>query len=134
LIKAERATSRARAIMKNLIELVNHNLYGANLISDCSPGKLPKTKVLENQWKQNVATKDEQLSRVQSLTWDAYWSFFVKPHSQQMTINFLANVVDHMVPELLDATYMGQLHSRMSHPPKIQNMLSICQLWIQEKK
>ena len=68
--------------MNNVIELVNDNLYGANLISDCSTGKLPKAKVLENQLKQDLATKDEQLNRIQSLTWDAYGSFLVKPHSQ----------------------------------------------------
>ena len=67
LIKAEKATSRARAIMNNVIELVNDNLYGANLISYCSPGNLPKVKVLEKQWKQDLDTKEEQLNRVQSL-------------------------------------------------------------------
>ena len=48
LIKEERATSRVRAIMNNVIEMVNDNLYGVNLISDCSPRKLPKAKMLEN--------------------------------------------------------------------------------------
>ena len=120
--------------MNNVMELVNDNVYGENLISDCSLGKLPKAKVLENQWKRDLATKDEQFSRVHNLTWDAYWSLLVKPHSQQMTIKCLANVVDRMVPELSDAMYMGQLHSRMSRPPEIQSMLSICQLQIQKKK
>ena len=81
MIKEERAISRAKAIMNNVIELVNDNLYGANLISDCFARKLPKAKLLENQWKHDLATKDEQLSRVQSLIWDAYWSLLVKLHS-----------------------------------------------------
>ena len=51
LIKEERATSRARVVMNNLVELINNNLYRANLISDCIPGKLPKVKELEKQWK-----------------------------------------------------------------------------------
>ena len=134
LIKVERTTSRARAIMNNVIELVNDNLYGTNLISDCSPGNLPKAKVLKNQWRQYLDTKEEHLNKVQSLNWDAYWSFLVKPHSQQMTIKFLVDVVDRMMPKLSDATYIGQLHSRMIHPPEIQSMLSICWLRIQEKK
>lgn len=120
--------------MNNVIELVNDNLYGANLISDCSPGNLPKAKVLENQWKQDLDTKDEQINRVQSLNCDVYWSFLVKPHSQQMTIKSLVDVVDRMMPELSDSTYTGQLQSRMSHPPEIQSMLSIFRLRVQEKK
>jgi len=110
LIKSERATSEARAIMNNVIALVNDNLYGVNLICHCLLAKLPKEKMLENQWKQDLGTKDEQISRVQSLTWDAYWSFLIKPHGQQMTIKCLADIVDFMVPELSDAMYMGQLH------------------------
>lgn len=53
--------------MNNFIELVNDNLYGANLISDCSPGNLTKAKVLEKQRKQDLDTKEEQLYREQSL-------------------------------------------------------------------
>jgi len=79
---------------------------------------------------QDLAIKEEELNRVQSLTWDAYWSFFIKPHSHYMTIKCLAYAVDRMVPKLSDATYTGQLHSRMSHPLEIQNMLSICHLRI----
>ena len=92
--------------MNNVIELVNDNLYGANLISDCSPGNLPKVKVLEKQWKQDLETKEEQLNGVQSLNWDVHWPFVVKPHNQQMTIKFL-DVIDHMMPELSNATYTG---------------------------
>jgi len=65
LIKEERDTSRARAIMNNVIELVNDNLHGANLIFGCSPGKLPKAKVLEKQWKKDLDNKEEQLNKVQ---------------------------------------------------------------------
>jgi len=97
------------------------------------PGNLPKAKVLEKQWKQDLDTKEEQLNRVQSLNWDAHWSFVVKPYSQQITIKCLVDAVDCMMPELSDATYTGQLHSRMSHPPEIQTMLSICRLKIHEK-
>jgi len=36
LIKAERATSRAKATRNNIIELVNDNLHSANLIFECT--------------------------------------------------------------------------------------------------
>ena len=93
--------------MNNFIELVNDNLYGANLISNCSPRNLPKVKALEKQWKQDLDTKEEQLNRVQSLNWDVHFSFVVKPHNQQMTIKCLVDVIDLMMPKLSNSTYIG---------------------------
>lgn len=83
--------------MNNVIELVIDNLYGANLISDRSPGNIPKAKVLEKQWKQDLDTEEEKINRVQSLNLDAHWSFVVKPHNHQMTIKCLVDVVDRMM-------------------------------------
>lgn len=80
LIKTKRATSRARAIRNNVIELVNDSLYLANLISDCSPRKLPKEKALEDQWRQDLSNREEQIGKVKNLTWDSFWFFLVKPH------------------------------------------------------
>jgi len=51
LIKAERAMSRCRDAMNSLIELINNSLHMSNLITDFSPGRLPKAKSLEQQWK-----------------------------------------------------------------------------------
>lgn len=51
LIKAERATSRAKIIMNNVTQLVNDNLYAINLIADCTPGQLPKLKETDHGWK-----------------------------------------------------------------------------------
>ena len=82
LIKEEWATSRARSVMNSLVELINDNLYTANLISDCIPGKLPKVKDLEKQWKQELTSKDQQIGAMQGLSWDAFWFYLVKPHSQ----------------------------------------------------
>lgn len=48
LMKAERETSRARATMNGVIELVNSSLYMSNLISDCSLVKILKEKELEH--------------------------------------------------------------------------------------
>ena len=86
LIKGERAISRARAIMKNLVVLINDSLYAANLISNCIPGKIPKVKEIEKQWKHDLSNKYQQSSAIQGITWDAFWFYLVKPHSQQMTL------------------------------------------------
>ena len=78
-------------------------------------------------------TREEQLKKLESLNWDTYWFYLVKPHSQQMTIKCLADAIDCMMPKLSDAVYTGQLHARMSHPPEIQTMLDICNLKPQEE-
>ena len=59
LIKKERATSKARAVMNSLVELIDENFYTFKLISNYIVGKLPKVKVLEKQWKQDLASKDQ---------------------------------------------------------------------------
>ena len=80
--KEEWATSRARVVMNSLVQLINDSLHAANLIFDCIPGKLPKVKEIEKQWKQDLANKDQHISAIQGITWDALWSYLVKPHSQ----------------------------------------------------
>ena len=51
LMKVERVTSRCRLATGNLIELINDTLYLSNLISKCTPGKLPSAKALEQTCK-----------------------------------------------------------------------------------
>jgi len=58
LIKTERVTSRARATTNGVIKLVNDSLYMAKLIFDFSPGRLPKAKALEGQWRQELASRE----------------------------------------------------------------------------
>lgn len=54
----------------------------ANLISDYSPGKILKEKVVEDQWRQELTRKEEKIDKMQNLTWDELWFFLVKPHNQ----------------------------------------------------
>ena len=56
------------------------------------------------------------------------WTYLIKPHSQQTTIKFLSNAIDCIIPEFSDATYTGQLHSKLSHPEEVKEMLKICHL------
>jgi len=124
----ERATSKAREVRNNIIELKNDNLHSANLIFECSPKNLPKAKVLEKQLKQDLNTKEKKIKKLKSLNWDANWFYLVKPHIQQMTIKCLADALECMMPELSDAVYTDQLHARVSYPLEIQSTLEICQL------
>ena len=78
--------------------------------------------------------REQLIGGIHSLTWEKFWFFLVKPHSQQMVVKCLTDVINHMIPELVDATFTTQLHSHMSHPPEVQPMLAIFQLRSQEDK
>jgi len=127
-MKVEQATLRCRSTTSNLIELINDTLYLSNLILECTPGKLPSAKALEQKCKRELAKKDRLIASIQSLTWDTFWFFLVKPHSKKIAIKCLTDAIGYMIPEINDATYSVQLHSRMSHPPELKPMLVICQL------
>ena len=113
---------------RNLIELIIDTLYLFNLISQFTPGKFPSTKASEQTCNQELENKERLIADIQSLTWDTFWFFLVKPYSQRTTLKCLIDAVDYMIPEIHDATYSTQLHSRLSHPPELQPMLAICQL------
>ena len=72
--------------------------------------------------------KSQQISKLQTISWDSMWTHLIKPNNQQTAIKLLSNAVDCLIPEFSDATYAGQLHSEMSHPPRLQDMLNICNL------
>jgi len=112
-MKVERATSRSRAATNNLIELINNSLHLSNLFANFSPGKLPKVKLFEQHWKQELMQREKLIRSIQSLTWETFWFFLVKPHSQQMAMKCLTDAINRMIPKFVDATYIAQLHSQM---------------------
>lgn len=67
LMKVERDTSRCRETTNNLIELINNSLHLSNLITYFSPGKLPKVKLLEQHWKQELMQREKLIGGIQSL-------------------------------------------------------------------
>ena len=115
LITGERATSRAKTMMNNITHLVNNSLYATNLISDCIPGKLPKVKETDTRWKQELVNKNQQINKLQGISWDIMWTFLIKSHNQQMEIKFLSNAINCIIPEFSDAMYTCQLHSRINN-------------------
>ena len=133
-MKAERAISRARSMMSNITQFINDSLYSINLISDCVPGSLPKVKETKNRWKEEMINKIQQIDKLQAISWENMWAYLIKPNNQQMAIKFLSNAVDCLILEFSDATYAGQLHSEMSHPPRLQDMLKICNLATSSEK
>ena len=107
LMKSERAISRAKGLMNNTTQLINDSLYATNLISDCTPGKLPKVKEVDSRWKQEIIDKNQKISKLQGISWDNMWSYLIKPHSQQMAIKFFSNAIQCIIHEFSDATYTG---------------------------
>ena len=128
LMKAERAISRCKSTTSNLVELVNNTLYLSNMISQCTPGKLTAAKTLEQSCYPDLEEKGRLIAGINSLTWDAYWFFLVKPHSQRAALKSLTDAIGYIIPDIQDATYVAQLNSRLNRPPEVGPMLVISQL------
>ena len=58
-MKAKRAMSRCRATTNNIVELINNSLHVSNMITDCSLGKIPKVKLLQQHWKKELTQKEK---------------------------------------------------------------------------
>ena len=69
-MKAERAISRAKEMMSNMTQLINDSLYATNLISDCTPGIIPKVKEGDYRWKEEIVNKNQQINKLQGISWD----------------------------------------------------------------
>ena len=128
LNKAERAVSRCKLTTSNLVELINDTLYLSNMISQCTPGKLTSAKTLEQSCYPELEKTGRLIAGINSLTWDTYWMFLVKPYSQRAALKCLSDAIGCIIPEMQDATYDAQLNSRLNRPPEVEPMLAICQL------
>lgn len=53
----EEATTSAN----NVMECINENMHKENLISETTPGFLPKAQQLQTKWKQTVEEKAESI-------------------------------------------------------------------------
>ena len=128
LMKAEREVSRCKLSISNLIELINNTLYLSNMISQCTPSKLLSAKTLEQSCNQELEKNRMLIAGIQSLTWDTYWLFLVKPYSQRAALKSLTNAIGCIILGIHDTKYSAQLHSRLSRPQEVEPMLVICQL------
>jgi len=78
--------------------------------------------------------KNQQFNKLQTISWDNMWTYLIKPLNQQSAIKCLSNAVDCLIPEFSDATYARQLHSKMSHPSEVQEILKIFHLATSSEK
>ena len=127
VMKAERAASRCKTISKNMINLVNDTLYLANMISQCTPGNITTTNMLEHRNYPELEKQGRLIAGVNTLTADTYWLFLIKPHYQRSALNCLTDALRYLIADFQDATYDAQLTSRLNTPPEVEPMLAICQ-------
>ena len=128
ILKAERAASRCTLTAGNLADLVNDTLYLANIVTQCTPGKIITANVLEQTCYPDLENRAKLITAVNSLDIDAYWQFLIKPHEQRSALKCLTEAVQYMIPEIQDSTYAAQLSSRLNKPPEVEPMLAINQL------
>jgi len=134
VLKAERAASRCRLTSSNLVDLVNDTLYIANMISQCTPGKVTTANALEQTCYPKLEGRGRLIAGVNSLNMETYWHFLVKPHEQRAALKCLTDAIQCMIPDIQDATYAAQLSSRLNKPPEIEPMLAINQLRFKGKQ
>ena len=128
LMRAERAISRCKLTTGNLVELVNDTLYLSNMISQCTLGKLTSAKTLEQSCYRELEKMGRLIIGINSLTWDTYWLFLIKPYSQRAALKCLTDAIRSIIPDIQDATYTAQLNYRLNRPPEVEPILEICQL------
>ena len=68
--KAEQVAEEAAIVASNIIDYVNENLHRAKLISETTPGFLPKTQQLQTSWRQKDEEKAESIKKLTKLKWD----------------------------------------------------------------
>ena len=105
--KAEQAAEEAATTTNNVIDCINENLHKENLISETTPGYLPKAQQLQTDWRQKAQEKAESIKRLTKLNWDSYWACLVKPHSQCMTLKCIINSAENMAPALANSVFTG---------------------------
>ena len=81
LKEAEKAMVEATKTTNIIIEDINENFHGANLVAESIPGFLPDAKQLEQQWKQTVEDKVKVIRQTTRIDWEAYWQNLVKPQT-----------------------------------------------------
>lgn len=106
--KAEQVAEEAATTANSVIDCINENLHRENLISETSPGYLPKAQQLHTGWRQKAQEKAESIKRLTKLNWDSYWAYLVKPHSQCMTLKCVINSAEKMALALADSVFVGQ--------------------------
>ena len=133
-MKAERATSRCKTTASILVDLVNNTLYLANMISQCTPGKMTTPNALELTCYPELEEKGRLIAGVKSLSLDAYWLFLIKPHTQRSALKCLTDAIGCIIPDIQDATYAAQLSSCLNKPSEVEPMLAINQLRFKGKQ
>lgn len=67
LKQSERAMTVAATTINNIIEAINKNLHGTNLVAESIPRFLPNSKQLEQQWRQTAKEREEVIRQMSKM-------------------------------------------------------------------
>jgi len=63
----------------------------------------------KTNWKQKAKEKAEAIQGITKLNWDYYWAYTVNPRSQWMTLKYITDFAEKMVPALANSVCLAQL-------------------------
>ena len=90
--------------------------------------------MIKTNWKQKAKEKAEEIQGLTKLDWDYYWAYTVKPHSQWMTLKYITDFAEKMVPTLANSVFLAQLKAKDSHLTLLKQILNACDVKEQMQK
>ena len=66
----------------------------------------------------------KQSKGLSKLNWDYYWAYVVKPHSQWMTLEYIIDFAEKMVPTLTISVFLAQPKAEDSQPTLPRQILN----------
>ena len=90
--------------------------------------------MIKTNWKQKAKRKAKAIQGLTKLNWDYYWAYTVKPHSQWMTLKYITDFVEKMVPALANSVCLAQLKGKESQPTLLKQILNACDVKEQMQK
>ena len=116
------AVSNARLVLSaNCASLRKLSRKGRLLVtqSPASPENCKKT-VIETNWNKKTKGKEEAIQGLTKLKWDYYQKYMVKPHSHWMTLKYIIDFADKIVPALANSICLTQPKAEDSQPTIIR--------------
>lgn len=89
---------------------------------------LPNIKLFTNTWQDLSNEKSEKIENFSNIDLEFHWNFLGKPHTQWLMFRCLSNKSTHMLPELKDVIFTGQMCIQPWFPPKLKHMIEIYEL------
>lgn len=83
-----------------------------------------KEAAIETNWKQKAKAK--AIRGLTKLKCNHYQAYMVKPHSHWMTLKYIINFAEKIVPALPDSLFLTQPKTKESQPTLLRKILNSC--------